>query len=119
MNICEAAIILRPNYALVQATNALRVLQTHDSIIVLYTISRKPDAEQVQMTLERVACEQIERVASTGLEMTHFSNRGISPDQPPSFSFKSSCARVGLALPREAFITWPVRKPITLTLPAL
>ena len=38
--------------------------------------------------------------------------------QPESFFFSSSLTCAGLALPLEAFITWPTKKPSNLSLPA-
>ena len=43
---------------------------------------------------------------------------GAGRDQPPSFFFNSSFSCAGFALPAVAFITWPTKKPNSLSLPA-
>ena len=42
---------------------------------------------------------------------------GRRETQPASFFFSSSLSCAGLALPRVAFITWPTKKPNSLSLP--
>jgi hypothetical protein len=51
------------------------------------------------------------------LQRAHARARPVH-DQPPSFFLSSSFSWAGFALPPVAFITWPTKKPKSLSLPA-
>ena len=58
----------------------------------------RADACGIDRKSERIECQVISRASGA--------------DQSPSFFFSSSLTACGLALPPEAFITWPTNQPI-------
>lgn len=66
-------------------------------------VERHPVATQ-RVALEGETADAVEIVLGHG--------------QPASFFFSSSFSCAGLALPPVAFITWPTKKPRSLSLPA-